>query len=252
MLDPRAGSPTPRLRLRQDSTDIKVVARPASLSAEQSQLFAEIPRSDCAKIVFAARTANFRARQTIFLAGNPINEILLLTEGSVKITQLGEDGSAVILRLEGPGGVIGSLGLVERAEHCSMAQAILPCKALIWSVPAFAGLSERFPLLKRNMMRIVSQRLRVLEGRFREISTKKVAPRLARELVRLLPQVGRRVHNVLEINLSREELAQMTATTLYTVSRLLTSWERQGIVSLRPQTVAVQNLLCLLAISELR
>jgi CRP-like cAMP-binding protein len=102
------------------------------------------------------------------------------------------------------------------------------------------------------MMRIVSQRLHVLEGRFREISTKKVAPRLARELVRLLPQVGRRVHNVLEINLSREELAQMTATTLYTVSRLLTSWERQGIVSLRPQTVAVQNLLCLLAISELR
>ncbi len=252
MLNARAGSPTPRLRLRQTSTDIKVVARPASLSADHFQLFADVPRSDCAKIVFAARTATFRPRHTIFLAGYPINEILLLTEGSVKITQLGEDGSAVILRLEGPGGVIGSLGLVERAEHCSMAQAILPCKALVWSVPAFAALSERFPLLKRNMMRIVSQRLHMLEGRFREISTKKVAPRLACELVRLLPQIGRRVHDVLEINLSREELAQMTATTLYTVSRLLTSWERQGIVSLRPQTVTVQNLLCLVGISELR
>jgi CRP-like cAMP-binding protein len=252
MLNARAESPAPRLRLRQAGTDIKVVARPVSLSPEQPQLFADIPGSDCAKIVFAARTADFRARQTIFVAGYPINEIVLLTEGSVKIMQLGEDASAVILRLEGPGGVIGSLGVVERAEHCSMAQAILPCEALIWSVPAFAALSERFPLLKRNMMRIVSQRLHVLEARFREISTKRVAPRLARELVRLLPQIGRRVNNVLEINLSQEELAQMTGTTLYTVSRLLKSWERQGIVSLRPQAVTVQNLLCLLGLSELR
>jgi CRP-like cAMP-binding protein len=128
----------------------------------------------------------------------------------------------------------------------------MSCKALNWSVPTFVALSERFPLLERNMMRIVSQRLRGLECRFREISTKKVAPRLARELIRLLPQLGRRVHNVLEINLSREELAQMTATTLSTVSRLLTSWERQGIVSLRRQSVMVQDLLCLVAISELR
>jgi CRP-like cAMP-binding protein len=252
MLVDRAVSPTPRSRMWHVSTVVEVSSRPVNLSSELSPLFADIPRSDCVKIVFAARTANFKPRQTIFLAGNPIKEILLLTEGWVKITRLGEDGSAVILRLEGPGGVIGSLGFVEQDEHRSMAQALSSCTALNWSVPTFAALSERFPLLERNMMRIVSQRLHVLEGRFREVCTKKVAPRLARELVRLLPQIGRRVHNVLEINLSREELAQMTATTLSTVSRLLTSWERQGIVSLRRQSVMVQDLLCLLGISELR
>jgi len=79
----------------------------------------------------------------------------------------------------------------------------------------------------------------------------KAATRLARELVRMLPQIGRKVDGALEINLSREELAQMTAITTFTVSRLLTRWERQGIVSLRPQSVKVLNLLCLLAITEL-
>ncbi len=64
-------------------------------------------------------------------------------------------------------------------------------------------------------------------------------------------QIGRRVDGALEINLLREELAQMTAITTFTVSRLLTSWESQGIVSLRPQSVKVLNLLCLLAITEL-
>jgi CRP-like cAMP-binding protein len=248
--DPGA-RPTTRLRILHDCMDVDGGSRPARLSADLSPLFADMPLSDCAKVVSTGWTTMLKPRQTIFFAGDPIKEILLLIEGSVKITRRGEDGSAVILRLEGPGGVIGSLGFVELDEHRSTAQALISCTALVWSVPAFAGLSERFPLLERNMMRIVSQRLQVLEGRFREIFSVRAAPRLARELVRLLPQVGRRVHGVLEIDLSREELAQMTPTSLSTVNRLLTSWERKGIVSLRPQSVIVQDLLCLVAITEL-
>ena len=231
--------------------NVEVGSRPVSLSAELSPLFAGIPLSDCAKVVSRAWTTMIKPRQTIFFAGDPIKEILLLTEGSVKITQLGEDGCPVILRLEGPGGVIGSLGSEERGERCSTAQALISCEALYWSVPTFAALLERFPLLERNMIRILGQRLEVLECRFQEVSSVKAATRLARELVRLLPQIGRRVDGALEINLLREELAQMTAITTFTVSRLLTSWESQGIVSLRPQSVKVLNLLCLLAITEL-
>jgi len=48
----------------------------------------------------------------MFLAGNPIKETLFLTDGRVKITQLGENGTEVILRLTSPGDVIGDLGLV--------------------------------------------------------------------------------------------------------------------------------------------
>jgi len=172
--------------------DVEVGSCPVSLSAELSPLFADMPMSDCEKVVSTAWTTMFKPRQTIFFAGDPIKEILLLTEGSVKITQLGEDGRAVILRLEGPGGVLGSEGW---DEHCSMAQALISCKTLTWSVPAFAALLERFPLLERNMIRILAQRLQVLECRFQEISSVRAAPRLARELVCLLPQIGRRAHD---------------------------------------------------------
>jgi CRP-like cAMP-binding protein len=72
------------------------------------------------------------------------------------------------------------------------------------------------------------------------------------ELARLLPHVGKEVGGVIEINLSREELAQMTATTLFTVSRQLSIWEQQGIVSLRRLGVVVRNPLSLMAISELK
>ncbi len=236
--------PAVPLRLAQNKLDI--VARPRSRYEELSPLFAGIPQADCATIVSAARPTTFMRRQTIFFAGDAIKEIVLLTEGSVKVMQLGENGSAVILRLEGPGEIVGSVGSDQRGRHCSTAEALLTCEALVWNAPTFEALSERFPLLQRNTKRILAQRLHVLEGRFREISTERVAPRLARELVRLLAQVGRSVDGVVEINLSQEELAQMTATTLFTVSRLLSSWERQGIVTLRREAVMVRSLLGLL------
>src|SRR5260370_13597134 len=159
MLANRAVSPTTRLRLRHDSMNVEVGSRPVSLSAELSPLFADIPLSDCAKVISKAWTTMFKPRQTIFFAGDAIKKILLLTEGLVKITQVGEDGRSVILRLEGPGGVIGSLGSEERGEHSSTAQALVSCEALYWSVPTFAALSERFPLLERNMIRILRHRL---------------------------------------------------------------------------------------------
>jgi CRP-like cAMP-binding protein len=251
MLADRAVSRAPRLRLLHESMTVDAHSHPVRQSAELSPLFADMPPSDCAKVVSEAWTIMFIARQTIFLAGDPIKETLLLTEGSVKVTQLGKDGCSVILRLEGPGGMIGSIGPEDRGKHSSTVQALISSEALYWSVPTFAVLSERFPLLGRNMIRIVSQRLEALECRFQEIFSVKAATRLARELVRMLPQIGRKVDGALEIYLSREELAEMTAITTFTVSRLLAMWERRGIVSLRPQSLMVLDLVCLSAMTEL-
>ena len=95
-----------------------------------------------------------------------------------------------------------------------------------------------------------SRRLDEMDQRFREISTEKVAPRLSSQLVRLLNQVGKRVNGHVEISLSREELAQLTGTTLFTVSRLLCQWELLGIVSARREAVHVLNLQALTALSQ--
>jgi CRP-like cAMP-binding protein len=89
-----------------------------------------------------------------------------------------------------------------------------------------------------------------MEERFREISTQKVAARLSHQLIRLLKQLGRGTDQIVEIGLSREELAQLTGTTLFTVSRLLSQWEKQGIISSRREAVVVCNVQALAALSE--
>ena len=213
-------------------------------------LFSGISSADCKEIISAAHLKEFSRRQTIFFQGDPIRQILLLTSGCVKITQVGPNGTEVILRLSGPGELVGATRLCLQGNHCSTAQALQSSTALVWDAAVFEAVSKRFPILRRNTVRILEERLQELEERFREISTQKVAPRLGREIVRLLGQVGRRVNGYVEITLSREALAQLTGTTLFTVSRLLSQWEQQGVVSTGRETVRVQNLAGLLRLSE--
>ena len=219
-------------------------------AVQQFALFSGVSLADCTNIVSSAHERDFARRQTIFFEGDPVQQILLLTSGCVKVTQFGQNGSEVILRLNGPGEVLGSLGHCTRANHCSTAQALQASRALIWDAAVFESISERFPVLRRNTARILGERLHELEERFREMSTEKVAPRLSSQLVRLLNQVGRRVNGHVEISLSREELPQLTGTTLFTVSRLLSQWEQRGIISARREAVSVRDLPALVELSQ--
>src|SRR5258708_18614790 len=100
---------------------------------------------------------------------------MLLTEGSVKISQVDENGCAVILRLVGPGEILGTIGGVRGGSHVSSAESREPSQAYVWSVAMFEALCERFPIFRRNSMRILSNWLHGLEVRFREISTETVS-----------------------------------------------------------------------------
>ena len=213
-------------------------------------LFAGITPADYSSIAAAARVREFERGEMLFIEGDSVQQVLLLTSGFAKINKLGLSGTEVILRFSAPGDVMGAVGLFSTGRHCTTAQSFRVCRALAWEPPAFKALAERFPVLHQNMARIVGGELLELEERFREVATERVAPRVARQLVRLLDKIGRRVEDGIEISLSREELAQMTGTTLFTVSRLLSAWEERGMVKPRREGVTICDVPALNAISE--
>jgi CRP-like cAMP-binding protein len=219
-------------------------------AAGHPPLFSGIVAGDYTGISAAARAKEFARGEMLHFEGDPVGQILLLTSGSVKITQLGQSGAEVILRLVVPGDVIGAPDLFSAGKHCSTAQAFRTCRALVWDARAFKALVERFPVLHQNMVRILGQNLLELEERFREVATARVGPRVARQLVRLREKIGRLVNGEIEIGLSREELAQMTGTTLFTVSRLLSAWEARGMVKPGREAVTICDLPSLRAISD--
>ena len=215
-----------------------------------SPLFSDIPRAECREILAAAREKQFARRQSIFMEGDPVRQIVLLTSGSAKIVQFSQNGAEVILRVNGPGGVVGTLGLFPQARQRSTAKALRASTALVWDTAVFESIAQRSISLTRNITYILCQQLYDLEERYREISSERVSVRLSHQLVRLLKQIGRRVQGGVEIRLSREELAQLTGTTLFTVSRLLSDWNQRGFVNTRREAVSVLNPQALVDLSE--
>jgi CRP/FNR family transcriptional regulator, nitrogen oxide reductase regulator len=217
--------------------------------ALRSALFSGASLPACKEIVSAAQERKFESAQVIFCQGDSVRQVLLLISGCVKLLQVGANGHEVMLRLSGPGELIGVAESHIRNRN-STARAQQPCTALAWDISTFETIFERHPFLRRNMLNMLLQYLEEMHERFREISTERVAARLSSQILRMMHKVGRQVDGGIEISISREELAQLTGTTLFTVSRLLSDWDRQGIVAARREAVSVRNLRALANLSE--
>jgi CRP-like cAMP-binding protein len=219
-------------------------------AVENSPFFCGFLRDDYMRAASNTRVKEFNRGEILYIEGDPVQHVLLLVSGSVKTTQHSENGLEVILGLNVPGDVLGAVGLFSAGRHCTTAQAFRPCRALVWDTPSFKALVDRFPVLRQNLIQILGQYTHELEQRFREVATEKVAPRVAQQLARLAKKMGRPVDGAVEVCVSREELAQMTGTTLFTVSRLLSSWEALGLVRLRREAVAIYDVASLKGIAR--
>lgn len=191
------------------------------------------------QLVALARDQRVARREAFFEQGDPAHDVLLLCSGRLKLTQYERDGEQVILRLTGPGEVFGAIDVEPGGTYASGATALEPSYALVWDRGTLDALAERHGALTKNALRILAERMRGLEQRCRELTTLRVACRVARTLLRLVGQVGQASEDGTLVGLTREELAQLTGTTLFSVSRLLGEWESLGLVRPRREAVVV-------------
>lgn len=208
----------------------------------QAPLFRGLSGDQRLEVASRAHDRRLRRREVLFREGEEAAETSLLGTGRLKITQLGPTGHEVLIRLIGPGEVGGGLGVPLGGIHPCSAASLETSHVLVWEQRVLAELFDRFPVLGGNALRIQSERLRLLEECYRELATERVPPRLARALVRLVGHIGRPCEGGVRVALSREELAQMVGTTLFTVSRLLSEWETNGLVLGRREAVVVRDL----------
>jgi len=230
--------------------DLNSALKRKAASIQGSEPFSDIPVADRMAIVANAQEKQYVRRHTLYYEGDPVRQVVLLLSGCLKISQLGTNGQEVILRLNGPGDVLGGIGRCAKCEHCSTARTMEATSALVWDSNDFEGILERYPLLRRNIAHLIERQLNELEVRFREVSTEKVGARLSSQLIRLVSQVGRHMEGGVEIALSRRELAQLTGTTLFTVSRLLSQWEDDGILEARREAVLIRDVAALKLLSR--
>ncbi len=214
-------------------TQAKQTVEPTGLATLQnSSLFRGLSPEELAIIVQAAKPHEWQSGEPLFYQEDSATRIFMLVHGQVKLLQNTPDGQQVLLRIIGPGEVIGIVAALEDSVYPATAQAAEPCSGLQWDGKALRRLMETYPRIALNVIPFLVSRVHELQDRFRELATERVERRVARLLLRLVRQAGKKVPGGVQIDmaLTQQDLAEMTGTTLYTVSRILSHWEDQGLV----------------------
>ena len=188
-----------------------------------------------------------------FFEGDPANYLYVLLSGRAKLCQVTPDGQQVNLRTLSPNQLFGAVGAIDaQAAYPACAQALEDSTALAIESAAFRRLLEQRPHLSFGMMRLMTGYIREMQSRFSEMATARVEQRIARTLLRLAGQLGRMVDQglLVELPFSRQELAEMNGTTLYTVSRTLSAWEKTGMVTTGRGRVVITNPHALVRLAE--
>jgi CRP/FNR family transcriptional regulator, nitrogen oxide reductase regulator len=179
-----------------------------------------------------------------FFQGDKAEYLYIMLSGRAKLCQIAPDGQQVNLRTLVPGQLFGAIGAVQPdAAYPACAQALEDSVAIAIESAAFGRLMETRPHLSFGMMKLMTGYIQEMQERYRELATERVEQRIAHVLLRLANQSGKRVEEgvLIELKFSRQELAEMSGTTLYTVSRTLSAWEKQGIISTGRERVVITN-----------
>lgn len=219
---------------------------------QQSTLFAGLDPADLHAVALSSRLRRVRNGAYFFHQGDPATILYVLIEGRAKFTQLTPEGHQVLVRVIGPGEMFGAVAVLGDAFHPASGQATGDCAALGWESDTINGLMERFPRIALNALRFLAGRVEEFQDRYRELATERVERRVAHALLRLARQIGRQVEGgtLIDLTLSRQDIAEMTGTTLFTVSRILSAWESRGLIESGRERVVIRKPDDLQAIAE--
>lgn len=192
-------------------------------------------------ILASARSLRFAKDSAIFEQEGEAHSFFLLLDGHVRVVKTTPDGQQVIVRYISSGELIGIAHALGRTTYPASAMAAVDCIVLAWPGRLWLEFSAQFPAFGASTYKTVGTRLDEAQTRVVEMSTEQVEQRVAHALLRLVNQTGKKTDEgiLIDFPISRQDIAEMTGTTLHTVSRLLTAWEAKGLVRSGRQKVTV-------------
>lgn len=194
--------------------------------------FSSLTRPEIREILDAAQTARFDAGQIVFAEGTAVERFFLLLDGHIRVQRTTAQGDQIILLHIAPGQLFGIGAALGHKTYPATAISADDCVVLVWPNRLWPEFAARYTGFATQSYTVVGQRLQDMQAVIVEMATKQVEQRIAGALLRLITQMGRKSERGIEIDfpITRQNISDMTGTTLHTVSRLLSAWEKDGIV----------------------
>ncbi len=209
----------------REDDDIEAVLR-------VTPVFRKLAAEDRTTIARAANVRRYVKGDTIFEQDQTADAFYTIASGRVKIFKMLPTGKDMILEVFGAGDPLGAIAVYDGRPFPASAVALEETVCVTIPRDVFFSLLEEHPSLVRGLMLGMTVRMVELTNRLAELSGSRIEPRFARLFLKLAAEMGReeRGGTFVPLVLSRQELADMTGTTIETAIRIMSRWGKQDIV----------------------
>lgn len=217
-----------------------------------SKVFFDLDPEKIKRIVDEGRKTLIGKGNFLFFEGDRANHFFLIQDGKMRLLKDSEKGKSIVIRYLKKGEILGIVAALKEVNYPVSAEAIEDTHLISWDKNSIIRLMKAYPELAVNVLRIVIDRFIELQTRYLELSTENVKKRVGRTLLRLTKELGKRVGDeiVLDLPVTREDLAEYCGTTLFTVSRTLNMFQRKGWIIAKRKKIIIKDPHALTAFVE--
>jgi CRP/FNR family transcriptional regulator len=195
------------------------------------------------RVAAVARIKAHDRGELIFSEGDPSDAFMVIVDGRVKVFKATPAGKEIILEIFGAGDPLGAVAVYEGAPFMASAVALEPSQVLAIEQRAFFRLLEDDPAMVRGLLSGLTIRLAELTRRLAEMSGARVEARFARLFLKLCDQIGRAERGgvFVPMPLARQELADLTGTTIETAIRIMSRWQKEDVLHTEKDGFVIMN-----------
>lgn len=195
-------------------------------------LFRGLSNDDRARLAELALVKSYDKGEMIFSEGDPSDSLYTILAGRVKVVKMIPSGKEVILEIFGPGDPVGAVVAYEGRPYPASGVALENTSLLLLRRAPFFALLEKHPSLVRGFLLGLTHRIVELTRRIPEVAGGRVETRFAHLFLKLADKMGRpgAEGTTIPMALSRQDLADLTGTTIETCIRIMSRWGKDGLV----------------------
>ncbi len=185
----------------------------------------------------------FAKNALLFWEGDPGEGLFIIRQGRVKLSKSSVDGREQILHLLKEGDVFAEVVLFDQGVYPATAEAVEETRVWLLRNEDMEGLLQRHPKLAVKLLRLMARRLRQAQLLIRDLALHDTCGRLAGLLLRFARREGEKTGKgvVLDLDLTRQELASMIGTSRETVARILSRFQKEGLLELDKQKIIIRD-----------
>jgi CRP-like cAMP-binding protein len=216
-----------------------------------NSIFKHLTPEELEKVTFEKTTEQYKRGSIIYREGSRINGCYCIQKGIIKVFKTGIDGKEQIIRFARVGDIIGFRSVLSNELACTTAEVLddaglcyIPAETLVYLVKHNGNFSM-------ELMQLTCKELGEANAYITDIAQKTVRERLAEILIHLKNDFGLDENNILQISLTREELANIVGTATESVIRLLSEFKQDQLIELNGRKIRILDEAGLIRIGNL-